>query len=360
MREIMSETVVKKERQPNIELLRSICMLFVITLHYLDKGGVLKDLTDEQDIYGYLGWFLKSFAIVAVNTYVLISGYFLTNTEFKVRRLVNLVLQILFYTWAVPLVLMACGIISFEGKGIYDFLFYLFPVQMNHYWFATSYLILYILSPVLAAGVKELSQKSLQKVLLAFLLLFSVGKSVIPFVLDMDKHGYDALWFIGVFLTGAYIRKYGCRVLTNKRRAVLCYAGSCVGMFLLANGLAFVVNKTGKGEYFISNTFNYNYILCYIGAVGLFLLFQYWNMKPGFLTKLAVAMGPYTFGVYLLHENTDIRYLWPQWLKVEKYAHTPLFLLHYVGSVLLIFAVGIVVDKLRSLLFDILRISKRS
>jgi len=356
----MSEAIVKKERQPNIELLRSICMLFVVTLHYLDKGGALKDLTEQQDVYGYIGWLLKSFAIVAVNTYVLISGYFLTESGFKVRRLANLMLQILFYTWAVPLILMACGIISFDGKGIYDFLFYLFPIQMNHYWFATSYLILYILSPLLAAGVKELPRKTLEKVLLTFLLLFSVGKSVIPFILDMDRHGYDALWFMGVFLTGAYIRKYGCRILINKKRAALCYVLSSVAMFLLANGLAFAVNKTGKGEYFISNTFNYNHILCYTGAVGLFLLFQYWNMKQGFVAKLAVAIGPYTFGVYLLHENTDMRYLWPQWLGVAEYAHTPWLLLHYAGSVLLVFVVGILTDKLRSLLFYILRISKRS
>ena len=359
MRGTMGEAVVKKERQANIELLRSVCMLFVITLHYLDKGGVLEDLTAKQDIYGYLAWLLKSFAIVAVNTYVLISGYFLTDTGFKVRRIVNLVLQILFYTWTVPLILAAFGIISFQGMGIYDFLFYLFPIQMKHYWFATSYLILYILSPVLAAGVKELSQKTLERVLFAFLLLLSVGKSIIPFILDMDQRGYDALWFIGMFLTGAYIRKYGCHILTNKKRAFLCYAGSCVGIFVLANVIAVLVNKTGKGEYFISNTFHYNHILCYTGAVGLFLLFRYWNMKPGFLAKLAVAMGPYTFGVYLLHENTDIRYLWPKWLAVEKFAHTPYFLLHYVGSILFVFVIGIAIDKLRSLLFYVLRISKK-
>ena len=119
-------------RIASIEFLRSIAMLMVITLHYLDKGGILVSLTENQGISGYFAWLLEAFCIVAVNTYVLVSGYFLVEAGFKLRRLVILVAQVLFYSVAVPAVLVLCGLLPVQELTLYHFLNYVFPFQMNH------------------------------------------------------------------------------------------------------------------------------------------------------------------------------------------------------------------------------------
>ena len=87
----------KAARQAGIELLRCIAMLMVITLHYLDKGGVLIPLSQKQSPAGYAAWLLEAFCIVAVNVYVLISGYFLVEAGFRVKRILLLAAQVLFY-----------------------------------------------------------------------------------------------------------------------------------------------------------------------------------------------------------------------------------------------------------------------
>lgn len=342
---------VKPARMASIELLRSLAMLMVITLHYLDKGGILVPLTEKQSIAGFCAWLLEAFCIVAVNTYVLVSGYFLSDSGFKLRRLLNLVAQLLFYSILVPAVLILTGILPMKELTLYHFLNYVFPVQMDHYWFATAYILMYLFAPVLSAGVKQLTQKQLKTVIVLLLIVFSLSKSILPFQLSIDNHGYDVVWFLCLFLIAAYIRLYGIPGLNQSNRGFLLYAGSCVGIFALAVCLAFFSSRLGKFEYFVSSTFDYNHILCLLGAIGLFIGFLHWNMPEGKLASLVRKIAPYTFGVYLLHENREIRYLWPQWLGIDRYGNGNWSIFHWLGSIFLVFAVGILIDFLRSLLF---------
>lgn len=348
------KTKMSKEnnsRMASIELLRSVAMLMVITLHYLDKGGILIPIVEKQTISGMLAWLLESFCIVAVNTYVLVSGYFLVESGFKLRRVIILLGQVVFYSLLVPCVLVLCGIIPVSELTIYHLINYMFPVQMEHYWFATAYILLYVFVPVLSEGVKQLSKKQLQTTILLLVIVFSIIKSVVPFQMSIDAHGYDALWFICLFLIAAYIRLYGNGPISTCARGFSLYAISSVGIFGVANFIAFLSNRLGKFEYFAGLTFNYNHVLCLLGSIGLFLGFLHWNMPEGKFANLARKIAPYTFGVYLLHENMEIRYLWPQWFGTGKFEQGTWSVLHWLISIMIVFIVGIIVDYLRSILF---------
>ena len=108
-----------KKRMANIELLRMVSMMMVVMLHYLGKGELLPATTGAMNINGYVAWGMESLCIVAVNVYMLISGYFLVESGFKVHRIVELLCQVLFYTILVPLVLIALGILPTSIFSIY-------------------------------------------------------------------------------------------------------------------------------------------------------------------------------------------------------------------------------------------------
>lgn len=345
---------VNNSRMASIEMLRCIAMLMVITLHYLDKGGILVPLNEKQSFAGVCAWLLEAFCIVAVNTYVLVSGYFLTESGFKLRRLIILVAQLVFYALFVPVVLVLCGILPASELTIYHLLNYFCPIQMNHYWFGTAYIFMYIFVPVLSEGVKKLTKKQLQMVIVLAVIVFSVSKSVLPFQLEVDKKGYDAIWFVCLFLIAAYIRLYGIGRLKKSSQGFLLYLISCIGIFVVSWVIAFASNRLGKFEYFITSTFDYNHILCLLGSVGLFVGFLLWKMPEGKIAYFVRKIAPYTFGVYLLHENREIRYLWPNWLGVNDCFKGIWMLPHWLISILIVFTVGIVVDYLRSLLFKMI------
>ena len=343
----------KSRRLANVELLRVVAMLMVVMLHYLGKGKLLPDKTLHMDLTGYMAWILESFSIVAVNVYVLISGYFLVESEFKLGKVVKLVLQVLFYTVLITILAFSFGLIGKEELGIYNMIVQLFPFQLEQYWFMTAYLVMYILSPVLAIGVKTLSQKSLKIVTLLMVAFMCIEKSILPVQIKFDQHGYDALWFICLFLVAAYIRLYGIKILEKPLNAILLYVAGCV--FMLVEDFAFLVvyEKLGEMGHLVGTPYHYNHILNLLASVGLFMFFLQIKLKDGKFAKFICLIAPYTLGVYLLHEHIYVRNLWPRWFGAGASWNVGMFLGGAIGTVLIVFSIGILVDYLRSILFKV-------
>jgi surface polysaccharide O-acyltransferase-like enzyme len=346
-----------KKRNVSVELLRILAMMMVIMLHYLYKGNILPSLTSDFGVRGYGAWLLESFSIVAVNVYMLISGFFLSGSVPKCHRLIGLICQVLFYSICIPLILLGTGIIQLSDINLYKFIQYIFPVQMGEYWFATAYVVLYLLSPLLGIAVRHMSKQQLFITLGGLLIYFSFFKSVLPVRLASDQLGYDALWFICVYLTAAAIRLYGLpggKLFGGKGRAFCWYLGSCFGLFGLAMVLRQIYFSTDLFQDYLTTLFGYNHILNLLGAVGIFYTFLHLSIKEGWFSKWICRIAPYTFGVYLLHEQIDIRFLWPGWLAAGTGGSVILVLFRCLGSVLLVFTLGILIDMLRSCLFRLI------
>lgn len=341
-------------RMANLELLRIVSMLLVVVLHFLGKGGWLMSLTDAAlPRRGYLAWGVESLAIVAVNVYMLLSGYFLVESSFKVKRLLQLFLQVLFYSVTIGLVAAVFGYLPEEGFSIYYLAQLFLPVSTNHYWFMTAYFFMYLFSPLLSRGVKKLSEKQFRTVLFLFLFMFSILKSVVPVKLASDMRGYDCIWYMCVFLVAAYIRLHGISFFKNAWRSLFVYLAASAGIFGLSFFLRFLYLKTGKLGDMLNVAYEYNHILVLLASVAFFYLFYHIKIKEGAFARVVVKIAPYTLGVYLWHEHIALRYEWPGWL----YSLTGvpdsglLFLLYIVFAAVLVFATGILLDMIRKLLF---------
>ena len=344
-----------KKRIVSIELLRMLAMMMVVMLHYLDKGGVLPALTGEMGMNGYVAWGLESLSIVAVNVYMLISGYFLVESGFKPGRLVELLCQVLFYTLLIPVILLAAGILDVGYFNVYHILRDVLPVQMEQYWFITAYVIMYLFSPVLGAAAKSMSKEQLKGTIIALLLFFSVSKTILPVELAIDKAGNDGIWFLCVFLVAAYIRLYGIPFFVGGnggRKGLLCYLAGCAGIFCLTFVVRAVYLKTGSLDHFIKTGFDYNHVLNLLAAVELFHAFLHWKIpSEGKAAGFICGLAPYSLGVYLLHEQIEVRYLWPRWIGASGEGNVILMVCRAVGSVVLVYAVGTLVDAFRAFIF---------
>ncbi len=343
-----------KKRDVSIECLRILAMMMVVMLHYLGKGKLLPDLLGDMPLNGYVAWAMESLCIVAVNVYMLISGYFLVNAQFRFGRLVELLCQVLFYSVLVSVVLMAVGVIEIQGLSFNRLLELIFPVQMEHYWFITAYVIMYLFGPVLSLGVKQMEQKQLRNTILALLIFFSLSKSVLPVELKIDNKGYDGLWFLCVFMVSAYIRLYGVSFLAKgKARAFGCYLAGCGVIFGITLIVRLIYVRTGSLDHFVQSAFHYNHVVNLFAAVSLFYAFL--NMKistEGKFARLVYGIAPYSLGVYLLHEQIEMRNLWPVWFGATTEGNPVWFVLRALIAVGVVYVLGTIVDRLRVLLFE--------
>ena len=100
-----------KKRLANFELLRMLAMLMVVTMHFLSRTGSLPEAGQELTERTAAAILIEAFCIIAVNVYVFISGYFLSESGFSLKRLLRLLCQVLFYTLLIPPVLVLAGIL---------------------------------------------------------------------------------------------------------------------------------------------------------------------------------------------------------------------------------------------------------
>lgn len=355
-----------KKRQANFELLRIVAMLMVITLHYIVKGKMSVKLSVDSSVENHIWWLIEGFCNVAVNAYVLISGYFLVDAKWHVNKVIKLVCQVLFYSIIVGVVMYALGNVmqlpqicaAYERAGEiqkYDLTRWLnivLPIEYEHYWFATAYVVMYILSPVLAIAVKELPQKQLKTVIVALLCFFSIPKSVNPFLIPTDSYGYDFGWFICLFLIAGYIRVYGIRLFCSKKKSIICYIAGVLINFAICAATGYICKITGKLEYYMDMSYAYNYIVVLFSSVAFFYLWTYVDIKEGKFADFVCKIAPLTFGVYLFHENVGIRLIWPYLLGADRMNSFVARFIHMVVCVIAVFAVGCVVDYIRKLIFD--------
>lgn len=348
---------IKTKRNANLELLRVISMLMVVMVHALGKSDLLVVLTAQnmQVPNAWIAWVLEVLCAVSVNVFMLISGYFLVEADWKPLRILELVAEIMFYSIGGFLVCYACGLLT--DITIYDFLKILFPIHMDVFWFMTAYLLLYVLQPILVKGVKSLEKKQLQFILILLLVYESIFKSILPIRFDADTQGYSVLWCMIVFLIGAYIRLYGFPCLKKPLHGVLLYLGCSMLNFVVLFMVQQVVTHMGHLEDIENYTLEYNHILVLLASVGLFAAFSLLTTKDSKCARIICTISPMALGVYLCHENMSLRYRWQSWLGLNGLLLEPtiVFVIRLLIAVLVVYIVGTVIDFIRIRFFLLCR-----
>ncbi len=362
----------QKTRMLFLDALRCLAMLMVVILHFLDKGNLLGPLDGTPlTASGAAAWALEALCIVAVNVYMLISGYFLSASSFKLRRLLSLYIQLWMYSALVGLLAVALGIAPAADMTTYDYLMLLLPLSMNHYWFLSAYLFLYILLPFLGEALKRLPKKALLVSIFLLLALQCGTKSLLPVSLEADAKGYDTLWYVTLFAIAACIRRFGLPGFLQKKRGLVLYFGCAALSFAELLALYAVYLRTGAFSYILKVSYQYNHLWVFLAALGLFAFCLTRDEKraarlakteeaspkqgtSGLPAKLIAFAAPYTLGVYLLHENSTLRYLWPTWLGADAVNSIGGLLLHSLLAALVVFVLGVAVECLRSKVLDLL------
>ena len=105
-------------------------------------------------------------------------------------------------------------------------------------------------------------------------------------------------------------------------------------------------------EDFISYGYSYNFLFCYLAAIGFFLAFKTdaKTGNPKTCGPVLQTISGATFGVYLIHEHVNLRYLWPTWFQCAEFttASVPAFLLHMIATVAVVYLVCTGIEIVRS------------
>lgn len=329
----MQTSGLNKMRNSNIELMRILAMLFIISHHFLVHGmNVWQDST-------WSNFCLLSFdstLYIAVNVFVLISGYF--GIKFTWKKLLMMYL------------LIACigGIFYFVHLFIYKSSFgrsviyqTIFSISHGNTWFIRVWIYLFLFSPIINTALNAFDKQHLRFVL--FLLTVICVYFGWFWQGEVNKDGYNLINFIWIYSIGYYLHHY------------FDYNPKCSLIYIVVWLLCSIINVILFITLDSYCAWTYNNPLVVVASIAFFLYFRQLN----FSSKLINAIAQCSLGVYLIHENA---YISPIIYGEEFASIYSSNIIYFIISVLLLFSLCAVIDFIirKILLYPVLDVLSKA
>lgn len=328
-------------RKSNIELLRIVAMLLVLTVHagFYSLGVPTPAEAVATPLNVVTRLFFQSFSVIAVLVFVLISGWF--GIRPKVKSVVNFLFQCFFYSIIIFGVMLCLGRAHLDWKSIQNVLLF-----VNSFWFIKAYLCLMIFAPALNAFVEAATEKQLRIVLVAFFAFQSIYGWLTTGAAWFER-GYSVISFFGLYLLARYVRLYPCRPFTLPRKYDMLIYWAIV---IATTALAFVMLRLGCSESTIDVVYRLTSPVIIAEALYLLLYFS----KLDFQNKFVNWMAGSCFAVFLIQQNP--------YFGRPVYAHTikhiystfngPAVVVFTAVFILLIFVMAILTDQVRKWIWE--------
>lgn len=317
------------ERKSNLELLRIIGMIMIVTGHYSYWGA-----GNIESLLGLNKLFLEFLLLggkVGVNIFILISFYFLVKQNLKIDKLIHLIIKVKIFS----IFGVIYGIIFLDKVNIKIIIKSLFPIIFNQYWFITAYVLILIFSPFFNLLLSKINKIEIKKILILLLSLYCILQTF----LGVRLYYNEIIWFTTIYILSFYIRNY-LDIIKFKNKKLLLLG---IGLYILI----FIGTILGKKYLNIDVMLGRECtILGLAVALCTFIFSINLKMKN---SKSINYIAEKVLTVYLIHENIFLREaIWNNLLHVKNIIDESFFILfsHSIISVIIIFFISIFLDEI--------------
>ena len=337
----------KRERNSSFELLRILSAFMIVICHFATFGDFPFKLDASNLAVPQFWWyFIEAGGYIGVNCFILISGYFLSasaHSTIRAPHFFKLLGQTLFYSVAIFLVACVLGLQKFKINWLIKACF---PISNKIWWYATAYVVLYLLHPYLNRLIHAMNRRTYQN-LIAILVLI---RSVIPLITRVTFPLDDFLWFATLYLIAGYIRLHGLNPKLTARRCFLLFI--VFGLMRYAAAIAMVLISfripTTLGRALVM--FEPNSVFTLSTSVFLFAAFEKAQIKS---SRIINTIASASFGVYLLH--IGVQHVYPYWPKIFRsfeYQNTAAIIPYSIFAAGVVFVICVIVDLVRQYVLE--------
>lgn len=318
-----------------MELLRLVAMLLVLILHadFLSLGTPQQAEAESNPFGTFIRLFVEASAIPCVNIFVLLSGWY----GIKIRK--NRLLEFLFQVAFITMLSIVVNIMFFEHRFCVDDIKNLFMLKMDILWFPKSYLLLYLMSPIINAFIDNTNKKNFFVVLIC-MIGFQLIYGWVFDAVGWYRGGYSTIFFIELYMLARYCRlHFGNRIKDFPIRFfVLAY----VLCMLCVAAIWYIAVTKGINLNRIFNVYTSPFAI--IGALLLVLGFS----KIQYRNQLVNWIASSCFAVYLCNCAPGML---SQYAKAIRQWHennsTVTFFFYTSFLIVALFVGAILIDKLR-------------
>lgn len=324
----MNSKYSSKPRLSTFELLRILSMFLILVHHFICHG--IKTKISHLDLL----MVVDSFAIIGVNLFLLISGYFKIRLSWK--SFFNLVFICMFCK---IIHLCADSFVLGISHPLYEWILKpIFVISRSGGWFVQVYFMLMFISPMLNKAIDNLSEKEwrLSLALLSFI-SFYLGWILHNY---NDASGYTLMNFVFIYVIGAAIRHYNLAMRVKTWQMLFAILLGVVATFV---GSKFVAAYENLNIDFTA----YNAPFVILTACSTFCLFCKMKFQNKWINKVAVSM----LTVYLLTDGGNMSKVLYGWAgQVAQYfSEGVVMLIFSIMAVLIILSISCL-DQIRQVI----------
>ena len=215
-------------------------------------------------------------------------------------KIIKLWLQVFLYSVGIETIYFLLKKVDFKV-----YIRFFFPITFNKYWFFSSYILLYLLIPLINKVLTNLDRISYKKILqistFVLVIWFSIAYQSAVFSLNDTLSA--VLVFCYLYTLGGYIKKYGITLLDkcSFRKIFIITLISFVFfelMLILANSLSYRISFFKP---FVMYYNRQNSIFVVTLSTLLFYLFKTLDIKN---IKFINTISKTTFGIYLIQSHS--------------------------------------------------------
>lgn len=332
----------KGERSSNLELYRVIVMLLIVAHHYVVNSGLTAAsgpvhsnlLSLRSQFLLILGAFGKS----GINCFVMLTGYFMCTSHISLKKYCKLLFQIQFYRILLYIIFLSVGRESASASRIIAILLPVTSVKSN---FIGCFILFYLLIPFLNVLIRNLT-KMQHFVLVLCLLAMHTGMALLsenPVTIN-----YVA-WFCVIYLLAAYIRLHPGKYSENTQFWLMMTLIS-LGLSVFSVPYYSWIQMNRRGYSYVYLLSDCHKLLAVTNGLCSFMLFKSLRIP---YSRTINCMGAATFGVLLIHSNSDAMrtWLWRDLLKNVQMYTSDWMPLHAIACILGVYAVCTGIELLR-------------
>lgn len=306
-----------KKRSGNIELMRIIAMLFIISHHLLVHG---MKIWENSTWNNFVLLSIDSCFFIGVNVFVLISGY--CGIKFNLKKL--------FYLYILTSIIGGLGYFvhlyvddaSLGKSVIYNTIFSISHAPGT--WYIKVYIYLFLLSPIINISLQTFTRKQIH------LVLFLLSVICVYFGWfwqdEVNKDGYNLINFIWLYCIGYYLSNH---LNVNNSISIIYFLPIWI-ILSIVNVIIWL-----KFNSYVAWTYNNPFVV--LASISFFLFF----ISLNFTSRVVNIIAQSTLGIYLIHENCYLSHFLYDKSFVEKYSNNVIL---FVASVFGVFIVCGIVD----------------
>lgn len=318
---LINKVFPSSTRNSSVELLRIVFMFLIVVGHVYAHGSNL----NYQLIYSYGGqfdtfWHTSIFSLskVGVTGFMFITGYYGIRFDFK--KLLLLFCTALFY-------FLILSRFSNPINAIHPY---------SCWWYLNSYIFIYVLSPFIEYGFKNIEEPKIRIVVLVLLFYNYIGKA--------GENSHDTELLLSIYVIARYIKLYSSNLQKISRKFKLSTVLGLTILFLLIVSLPIIEYNAGLPLKAYKMTISNNSIIILLFVIFLVRFADSHETHSNFVNWVAAS----TLSVYLITDYPSIRDIIDPYL-FEGMQNGKSYVL-----IVLIFLSCILIDKLRMFLFALI------